>query len=220
MNIEELKQKCDEFKDREKRSSFYDMAVDLLNKKLEIPAMIIILSIWNIGAFRFKVTTFDLDRFKAVVSECIAIFAKLKDKSFETIGNFEEIADDTKKIYNLLSQIDGVKYTGASKIMHLKNRNLFIMWDGYIRGEKTRKYYNDLEVVRKGYWRFKKYPSNADGYLEFLADMKEMFKDVGWQTRDKVFFRDKTFVKAIDEFNYVSITLPIKEKEKQRKQKI
>ena len=45
-----------------------------------------------------------------------------------------------KKIFGTLSSIKGVEYTGASKIMHLKKRCVFVMWDGYIKGEKKKKY--------------------------------------------------------------------------------
>lgn len=52
-------------------------------------------------------------------SSCDVLMSKLKNKRHITSG-----------IVNCL------KYTGASKIMHLKNRAVFVMWDGYIKGNK------------------------------------------------------------------------------------
>ena len=39
---------------------------------------------------------------------------------------------------------EGVGATGSSKILHLINPKLFVMWDAYIRGEKTKKDYKTL----------------------------------------------------------------------------
>ena len=60
---------------------------------------------------------------------------------------FDEIKDTIKKIYSALSKVKGVEYTGASKVMHLINRKLFVMWDSYIRkgyGLKS----NDAEGIK------------------------------------------------------------------------
>ena len=93
-----------------------------------------------------------------------------------------------KEIYSKFSKIKGVQYTGASKVMHLLNRELFVMWDKDIR--RTYGFDND----------------DAADYFGFLKIMQKKFKDVIWETPDK------TFAKAIDEYNQVTITIPIMEK--------
>jgi len=95
--------------------------------------------------------------------------------------------------------------------MHLKNRCVFVMWDGYIKGEKAKKYYDELEIVKNGKWKIKKYKNNPKDYFQFLKDMQEKFKDINFKSIEK------TFAKAIDEFNYVNITLPIQNMEKNKK---
>jgi len=74
--------------------------------------------------------------------------------------------------------------------MHLLNRNLFVMWDGYIRDEYE-------------------YGDAGEDYVDFLKQMQEKFKDIEWD------MPDKSFTKVIDEYNYVTISLP--ELEKNRK---
>ena len=144
------------FDEIEKRGSFYDIAVSLINNNFEIDAYFLILATWNFAAFRYAVKDFDISGFKEIIKELNPYFDKLQTEEFRTI-NFDQYKEDIKKIYNTLSPIKGVKYTGASKIMHLKNRNVFIMWDGYIKGNKPKKYYNELEIFKKGVWEIKNY---------------------------------------------------------------
>lgn len=44
--------------------------------------------------------------------------------------------------------ISGIEFTDASKIMHLKNRRVFVMWDMYIKGKSKRKYYENLQIIK------------------------------------------------------------------------
>ena len=193
INLEKLEEKCKKFEELEKRGTFYDMALNMINKEFEIEAFFLILATWNFATFRYAMKEFDINGFKSIIKkQGNPIFDKLKDKRLETV-NFDEIKEDIEKLYKLLSVIKGVKYTGASKIMHLKNPKLFIMWDGYIK-----KRYG----LRKG---------TADDHITFLKKMQEVFKDIKWKREDK------TLAKAIDEYNYVAITLPELENQKNNK---
>ncbi len=202
-------QKFDEI---EKRGSFYKMAMELLNNNFDMEAYFLILATWNFAVFRYAIKDFDINGFKEKIKELNPYFDKLKKEDFRTI-NFEKYRKDIKKIYESLSSIEGIKYTGASKIMHLNNRYVFIMWDGYIKGNKSGRYYNKLEIVKNGDWKVRKYGNDAENYIQFLKDMQETFKHINFRN-DK-----KTFAKAIDEFNYVNITLPIQKMEKEEKKK-
>jgi hypothetical protein len=134
-------------------------------------------------------------------------FQRLDGKNIRT-ADFGSLHEDISAIYDALSQIKGIQYTGAPKLMHLRNRELFVMWDAYIRGLKPRKAYERLDVVKHGDWEVKKYGSSADDYVQYLKDMQKRFAGVSFGDERK------TFAKAIDEFNYVSITLPIQRAER------
>jgi hypothetical protein len=204
---EEFTKATKEFDAIEKRGSFYNMAIGLINNNFEMEAYFLILATWNFARFRYAVNDFDINGFKEKIKELNPYFNRLKDEDFRTI-NFDKYKEDIKKIFATLSSIKGVEFTGASKIMHLKNRSVFVMWDGYIKGEKTKKYYNELKIVKNGDWKIKRYLNNPEDYLQFLKDMQERFKDINFNSNEK------TFAKAIDEFNYVNITLPIRDMEK------
>lgn len=173
----------------ERRASFYDLAIEIADEH-PLHATIIILATWNMGRFRFMVSNSqNLINLKSALEHCKPLFEKIKDKDFKNV-NFDDIKEVTVEIYNTLSRVKGVEYTGASKIMHLFNKNLFVMWDSYIR----EKYHCNKD---------------AEGYLIFQKKMQNRFKHIEWN------YSHKTLAKAIDEYNYVTITLP--ELKKRRK---
>jgi hypothetical protein len=195
------------FKAEESRGSFYDMAVSLFNSGFKTEAYLLLLATWNFASFQYAVTKFDLVAFKSTVKSLEANFQHLDGKDIRT-ADFDSLREDVAVIYNALSQIKGIKYTGASKMMHLRNRELFVMWDGYIRGQKPRKDYERLDIVKRGDWDIKEYGDSAADYLEFLRDMQNRFGSVSFRENGK------SFAKAIDEFNYVSITLSLQRLQK------
>ena len=190
ITLQEFQEKCKEFNDLEKRGSFYPMFMKMMNNGFEIEAMLFILSTWNFATFRYAMKTFDILDFTETVRKCEPTFAKLKNYSIQNI-DFESIRDDIKILYNSFQIIKGVKYTGTAKLLHLKNPNLFVMWDSYIK----RKY----DFSR----------GSADDYVDFLKKMQEMFGHIVWHNEER------TLAKAIDEYNYLTITMP--EMENKRK---
>jgi len=195
------------FKEEESRGSFYDIAVNLINKGFKTEAYLIILATWNFANFRYAVKIFDLISFEESLNSLANNFERLNDKEFRT-ADFDALHEDIETIYNTLSAINGIRYTGAPKLMHLANRKLFVMWDGYIRRLRPKRYYENLDIVKKGEWEVKKYGKRAEDYIEFLKDLQKKFKHINFEENGK------TFAKAIDEFNYVNITLPIQKREK------
>ncbi len=188
MKIEELKQASEEFRKIEGRASFYDIAVEIAEEH-PLQAAVIILATWNMGRFRYAVRdSQNLIDLKNALTDCRPLFEKLNGMDFRST-NFDEIKDIVEEIYERLSKIKGVEYTGASKLMHLFNRKLFVMWDNYIR-----------EKYKCG--------KDAEGYLEFQKKMQEIFGGIEWNDIDK------PLTKAIDEYNYVKITLPKLKKQK------
>jgi hypothetical protein len=175
---------CEKYPRIEQRARFYDFAVEIADC-YPLQAAIIILAVWNVARFRFipnEKYAETLEKLKETINEGKREFDRLKGEDFRTF-NFSEIEKPIKKIYTKLSEIEGVKFTGASKVMHLLNRDLFLMWDSDMREE----------------YGFKK-KQNADGYFEYLNQMQSKVRNIEWN------MRDKSLPKAIDEFNFVNIT--------------
>lgn len=130
-------------------------------------------------------------------------FASLRGKKFITL-DFEDkaISSAIKTAYGelrLFPQLGGP--TSVSKVLHLPNPEIFVMWDGNIR----RVYNHKNRLVNEF----------SEGYLEFLKqaqrEISEAFKDcqsksgkgydmIEKETRSK--FRNKTLARIIDEYNY------------------
>lgn len=130
-----------QFNELEKRGSLYDRAINLINNNFEIEAYILILATWNFARFRYAVNNFDINGFEETLNNLNPYFEKLKNEDFRTI-NIDHYKEEITEIFNKLSSIKGIEFTGASKIMHLKNRSIFIMWDGFIKGAKAKRYYD------------------------------------------------------------------------------
>lgn len=214
------------FDEEERRKDFFGCAENLLKDGYEAEAYIFLLATWNFAGFRYGVTKFDIESFKKTIERLKEDFKKLENEEFEKI-NFANYKDNISKIFKDLSSFAGmggnpIGYTGASKIMHLKKPKIFIMWDRYIRGEKSKKYYKHLEMPKWYQWKKPEYKTSGEGYIQFLKDMQGKFnninaKELQDKLRDECLNPDKNITKAIDEFNYVSITLPIQKKEKEDK---
>jgi len=168
------------------RDEIYFICMDLMKKNLEIEAYILFLSTWNFAAFRYVMTSFDLEHFKKTLKKIEPLYRKLKDLEFGKI-DFDKYGKDIKEIYSALASINGIKSTGAPKLMHLKNPKLIVMWDSYIR-----KYYG-----------FKK--GDADDYLNFLKLMQTKF-------RNQKARKGVTLARTIDQMNMHRITQRVLQK--------
>ncbi|HOV51154.1 MAG TPA: hypothetical protein PLZ61_07495 [Candidatus Cryosericum sp.] len=195
----DVERACAEFAQEEQRGSFYDMAVDLFEKGLRTEAYVLLLSTWNFAGFRYAATDFDLVGFEAVMQALEPRFQRLDGQEIRT-ANLKDLREDITAIYSVLSGFKGVKHTGATKIMHLRNRQLFVIWDRSIRGELPRKRYEQLPIVARGDWTVRRYKTSGDGYVAFLQDMQDRFAGVNFS------HAGKTLAKAMDEFNYINIT--------------
>lgn len=191
VNQEEFNDLLEKFDQLENRGSYYPMFLNMIEKGFETEAFLFILSTWNFATFRYAMKDFDLNSFKEVVMELKPYFNKFKDQSLEKI-NFDEFEEEILHIFNKLSKIKGIQFTGASKLMHLTVPNVFVMWDAYIR-----KAYG----LKKG---------DGVDYFNFLKKMQWEFGDINKE-------KDQTLAKCIDEYNYVKYTLPALEKNRSKK---
>ena len=74
------------FDELEKRGSFYDMAINLIDNNFEIEAHFIILATWNFAVFRYAVKDFNIDEFKEKISKLRPHFDKIENENFKTIA--------------------------------------------------------------------------------------------------------------------------------------
>ena len=112
------------FKKVEEGVGIYNRTVNLLNKRYELEAVILLLAVWNKTYFS-KSKGKDIDKIDCALNELKKEFDILSQNDIR-YTNLDEIKEKTKKIYNKLNSIRGVGHTGASKIMHLKCRKLFV----------------------------------------------------------------------------------------------
>lgn len=160
------------------RDELWGRCVRLLKDGYEIEAYILLLATWNFAYFRYSMKQFDLKKFELTLREINPIFGKFSNKKFETTDfDDSDIQEDIKTIYEKLRE--QAKQTGATKIMALRNPQLFIMWDTEIR--KIYRIYN----------------TGSDDYLKFLKKMKNEFGHI------KSTSKKLPLAKAIDEYNYV-----------------
>jgi hypothetical protein len=192
ITLRELNKECTKFKNLEGRAGYYDMARRLLPAH-PLEACVLLSATWNMGRFRYflsdKKTLEELER---VIQDTEPIRQRLKGKKFqETNFDDKEIKQDVFIEYLYFSQVKGVEYTGASKLMHLFNPELYVMWDTYIR-----KLYH--------------YGTSENDYLEFQKVMQRQL----WPKWTRT---DKPLAKAIDEYNYMNISWPELQKEKEKR---
>lgn len=155
----------------------------------EVEAFLLILATWNFARFRYAVRGFKLSKFQKIIKKLEPHFKKLQHEDFRSI-NFDDYKKEIRHVFSTFSKIKGVEQTGASKLLHLKNPKVFVMWDKYIR-----EHYG----FRRG---------DADDYFNFLKKMQEIFG------ASKVSSKDKTLAKLVDEHNYITITTPALNKRK------
>lgn len=203
----DLQKASEEFASRvEKPGGFYDLARGLLQKDCDLEGCVLILATWNFPRFRWVISKFDVDALRACLEELKEDFAVLAKCTIQNI-KLDEYRDRIERIFARLAAIEGVEYTGAPKVMQLKCPELFVPWDAYIRGDKPETWYAKLAIVKENKWCLRKYDSSGRGYVSFLLDMQDRFAGVDYPSGTK------SLAKAIDEFNFVNVTLPLQNME-------
>jgi len=182
---------------------FYDMARGLVRDH-EIEACVLLLATWNRMRFGLAGDS-DVRKLKDALRELENDFAALAEYTIQTI-DLAEHRPRIERMFNKLKPITGVENTGATKVMHLKNPELFVMWDDYIRGGKDEEFYKNLPCVSSRQWSFHPYEKSGNGYVSFLSHIQNRVRGLAWHG-------PKTLAKAIDEFNYVKVTVPIRARE-------
>jgi len=131
-------------------------------------------------------------------------FSELRNKKFLTIDfNNAVVANPIKTIY---AKLDNLPYLGSpttiSKVLHLLNPEIFVMWDNEIE----RKYHKRNHYVKY----------TPEGYLEFLKEsqkeIKEAFHDCQEETRQELDeieasvrkrYGNRTLARIVDQYNWM-----------------
>ncbi|MEK6898022.1 MAG: hypothetical protein AABX28_01545 [Nanoarchaeota archaeon] len=143
-------------KTEELRDKIYGWSLDLVNEGKELEGIFLLLATWNFAYFRYHMKEFPLSEFEKSLKECN--FDYFKDKIFSEI-NLEdtEVKNKIIEIYGKLSNFKGIRWVGATKIMHLKSPNFFIMWD--------------RNIIK--HYQAKTFP---EGYFNFMKLMQNLYK--------------------------------------------
>jgi len=215
ITLEDLAEAAAEFEEIEPRGGFYRLARGLVEKGLSLEGCILILATWNAG--RFSKVHFKIDDLHNALAELRGDFAALAEYTIQS-AELESHRTRIEAMFNRLAAIKGVEYTGAPKVMHVIHPELLVAWDAYIRGrsDKEDRLYVGLPCVDSKKWCLLRYDQAGSGYVDFLLDMKSRVQTLDYPKGGK------TLAKALDEWNYVRVTIPIqvteKAEEKRRKE--
>jgi len=120
---------------------------------------------------------FNLKKFEKILEKCDFDYFKEKHLINVNLNNLK-IEKRIMKIYHDLSSIKGIRFVGATKIMHILAPNFFMMWDTGIR-----KHYG--------------FDTSPKSYLDFMKKMQELYKQGKFKKINKKF----TIPRAIDMYN-------------------
>jgi hypothetical protein len=140
---------------------------------------------------------------------------KLKGERLENLHlNDDELRETIKRIFLEFSSKRSIRFTGASKILHVLNPFVFMMWDNNIRSAYHKLHTDNHKL------------GSPECYLEFLRQSQEIIKTIlNKRSEDDIWsdhltFIDKDFMmafsfresmlKMLDECNYVRFKLNIK----------
>lgn len=152
-----------------------------------------------------------IEELKKKLKETAIHYRKLTGKRLESYSlNADKNLDSTiKEIYDIFKKawikLDGVKVKGksfggtaASKIMHILNQDLFVMWDNNIRLA--------YEIGE-----------SSDDYLTFLDRMADIAREVKpyYRELNEIYYhkKSKSLPKLLDEYFYSKYTIVLPKKE-------
>jgi hypothetical protein len=203
------------------RAEFINIARKMFEKDKKTEAALLLLSTWNYNNFKKTLPEFNYEKFEFVI-KCLEVDLK----EFSNV-NFEkmDLTMERTKIINIFNRVCDISIvnpdseygcigpTGAAKILYLYRPNQFIMWDSHIRGEDSKEKYLKLDnidfykpiFINENYPKFE---SDGYGYFSFLYEMQKLFHSSKYEKIARE--SNKSMAKAIDEFNFINISLKIK----------
>jgi hypothetical protein len=184
------------------RGKVYYRVLNLIRNSYILEGHLLLLATWNLARFHYFITRFNLSDYQALLDDLSSHLRPISQADFATV-NLDQHRKLISDSFDRLAAIKGIEFTGASKILHLLNPRVFVMWDTAISGRHIpKKDYFNLDVIRYGFWKPPRNPfgRSGAGYWEFLAYCQSQFDGLVSPSSDK------TLAKCIDEFNYCTIT--------------
>lgn len=114
------------------RAQLYYRALDLIQAGFVIDAHLLILATWNFARFRYVTRDFDLQVYQQTLTRLSELLHPLNGCELMTT-DLAQHRDRIIEAFSILSAIEGIRYTGAAKILHLLYPHYFVMWDRFYR---------------------------------------------------------------------------------------
>lgn len=155
------------------------------------------ISQWNRA--NHEINAIDYNGFKKFMTENNETFNKLSNIGIEGLEDAVKSGVDVEglviRLVEGLIKIEGIGRVGATKILHMRLPRLFVPIDNSIAHQRAYRVRMDDEHFPEDYFRF-------------LLTLSRMFRNVYevWEKREDIrisYGREKTFAKAIDEYNYL-----------------
>lgn len=212
MDLELLLQKSKEFEEKEARADVYPMVIKWYQEhdeaREQVRAIATLLFIWNAGHYGRAGKSFKT--VAKVITDLLSdetfqsFLSKIKDLKISNT-NLEDNYENIVTLYTTTRKYPSLGLTATSKILHLSQPELFVMWDNAIS-----KFYHKIHS-KNG---VKHQIGEEKCYFEFLKNMQQLSKDLLKNNTESVILNklkeisnyDKTLAKALDEHNYVTIT--------------
>lgn len=211
-NTIEVRERISDFKEKELRKVFYDIAKeyreeyrdDRENFEPLIKSIKIILLGWNWRAYAGEdISNEELHsqiRDFIVSNKSLLELLESSEKTLEStdfqkrLGN-KRLRKHIEDFFNSLKKEDAIGSTGASKFLHMFYPEVFMMWDGSIISE----YHKEKE---KNHWK-KHSSGSGECYAEFLDETQEFIRE----KLDLEKLGRNNPAKVMDEYNYAKHTL-------------
>jgi hypothetical protein len=213
MNLPTLIEKSMQFERDEARADVYPMVVDWIERHSQsttetIRGIATLLYVWNTryyssakkgfsGAVETLQELFANPRF-------VELLSRFRGSRIST-ANLEPVEDALVNLYDLVDYYKGLGIAGTSKVLHLCEMDLFVMWDDKI----SRHYHKRHRELGLRHER-----GGGRCYAEFLREMRMQSTEVLSGTTEQIVLMQlkemcgyrKTLAKALDEANFMTFT--------------
>lgn len=215
VGLTELERGCRKFEIVEPRDSMYRVSRFLLqqwwgdSKKL-VDALSVLLLTWNSAFYRYG--AFD----ESVVEKCLTdnsvVIEAFRQREIDSFGeaDYSQVERLFLAFHRALGRADGKRESpvGTGKALHLLAPSFFPIWDGFIADAYNCPFTNEFPHV---------------AYFVFCGRIREIAirlkKDLA--KRDpatSAWLLQKPLLKRIDEYSYVTFTLPELKRQRERRQ--